>query len=173
MDKHKTGTIYRKFEKFVVIFVTVIGCGFGGWAGLMYAETSDWAVNALVGTVLGGASGFVLSKLYLKFLVRISASKHNAFVRWVLPTLAAVGCGVVCTTFIHAILTCILVMTSDKSLTEHWDGLWSAVVVGCEVTGAIVGFAAGALCTSVYMCKVINKKETAKETKSDETGELS
>ncbi|MBW8016640.1 MAG: hypothetical protein FVQ82_10665 [Planctomycetes bacterium] len=173
MDKNEMEIFYGKFAKFVVILVTVIGFGFGGWAGVMYAESTGRGMTAILGAVLGGASGFVLSKLYLKYLVRIIASELNAFVRWLLPTLAAVVCGLVCTTIIHAILSGILVMTSEKPLTEHWDGLWSAIVVGCEVTGAIVGFAAGALCTSLYMWKVIDKNETAEETKIDETNELS
>ncbi len=164
VDKQAAWSIYRKFKIFVIIFVTVIGCGFGIFAGVMYGRSAFWmVVNIVLGAVLGITGGVVASKLYLKWLERIFEGESKPFISWLQATLVAVICGVLCTTFIHAILTTILVIVSDVPLTKLWDGFWLLFIGIAEMIGAGAGLVAGALCTSLYMWKVVDKNETAVE----------
>ena len=128
-----------------------------------FNNTSIPVAMIIIGALLGSVSGLVLSKFYIKSLAKIFARKSNAFVSWLLPTLLAGVCGVLSTTFIHAILSIIFVIGSEKSLTQHMDGFWSVAVGFAEIIGAAVGLAAGALCTSLHMWKEFCKKETAVE----------
>jgi len=151
----------KKFRLFVIIFVTLIGIAFGGWAGLMYANGKEtlWSIiKALTGVASGGLSGFYLARLYLYRLGKIPINRFNRFVVWLLGSLIAGLCGVICTTVVHGILTVILVTTSETPLTKMWDGFWGAVIVGCEITGAAAGLVAGGICSLVYVLKMIDKK---------------
>jgi hypothetical protein len=176
MNEHKAWSIYKKFEVFVIILVTLIGGGFGAFAGCMYGRsTFGMIVNIVIGATLGITGGFMVSKLYLKWLVKIFIVKSKPFISWLLATLVAAICGVLCTTFIHAILTIILLIVSDIPLIKQLNGFWLIIIGIAEIIGAGAGFAAGALCTSLYMWKIHSSEIKTVEIimEKNETNELS
>ena len=51
---------YKGFDVFVIVSVTLVGAGFGVWAGLLYgnAKTSPFGIAAIFGiAVISGAIG--------------------------------------------------------------------------------------------------------------------
>jgi len=147
----------RGFEKFVIIFVMLVGTGFGVLTGLVYFERYWW-----VGATAGIFSSYPLAKLYLSLLIKISAKIQSKKVVWLLSTLIAILCGVICTTLVHGIMILAVVYFSDVSLKQSTDGLWSMVLMVGEIIGACAGLIAGGLCSSIYISRIMKESnETA------------
>jgi len=147
----------KGFERFVIIFVTLIGGGFGSLTGLSYYESYWW-----VGLMVGAVSSYPLAKLYLKQLTRISLRGYSRKVIWLSGTFVATICGIICTTLVHGVMILVVVCCSDMSLRQSTDGLWSIVLMVGEIIGACVGFIAGGICSLRYVLSVMDKaNETA------------
>ena len=149
------------FRKFVIILVTIIGAGFGTWAGFYYYEKLFW-----IGTLVGLISSFGLSQLYLYLLDKMSGKIYKKATAWLLGTVIAVLCGVICTALVHgAMIAAILISTAQSlhSLDVKYEGMLGAVIVVAEMIGAAAGLIAGAICSSIYVSKVMGKaNETVK-----------
>jgi hypothetical protein len=149
------------FRKFVIIFVTLIGTGFGTWAGFTYYQYEKlfW-----IGTLVGLVSSFGLAKLYLGLLGKISAKGYKKFIVWLLGTLIAVLCGIVCTTLVHGIMIATILISTAQSLHSldvKYEGFLGVVIVGAEMIGAVAGFIAGVICSSMYVIKIMGKADEA------------
>jgi hypothetical protein len=147
----------KGFEVFVIIFVILTGAGFGGFTGLVYFESYWW-----VGMIVGAVSGYHLAQLYLKQMIGISAMEHNRKVVWLLSTLAAIICGIICTTLVHGVMLLLILCESDIPLMDRMDGLWPIVLMVGELVGACAGLIVGGICSWIYVFRITKESnETA------------
>ncbi len=131
------------FRVFIFIAVTFTGGAFGAFAGLVYSQHHWW-----VGMIVGAASGFFLARLYLEVLARISLDLHKC-VQWLLGTLTAVGCGIVCTLLVHGVM--ILVTHGSSILANELPvPVYGIVTIGV-IMGASAGLIVGGICSLVFV----------------------
>jgi|GEM_PF-1917452 len=150
MNKCKT------FAVFVVIIVVLTGAGFGALTGLVYSK-KFWLVGMITGTV----GSYPLAMLYLKQLAKISAKGHSKKMTWLLCTIIAVICGIICTTLIHGMMTLIIVHNSDVPLSQQMDGFWSLIFLIGEGVGAGAGLLVGGICSLIYVLSIQGKNHAA------------
>ena len=142
----------KKFDIFVTVFVVIVGTGFGLLTGLAYWENYSW-----VGMMAGAISSYFLAKLYLKQLIKISAKKYNRKVKWLLSTLVAIVCGVICTTLAHGIMILTVVSCSKMSLGQQTDGFWPIALMIGELIGACAGLIVGGICSWIYVVRIMKE----------------
>jgi len=144
----------KGFEIFVIVFVILTGAGFGTLTGLFYSRVSYWWIGTIVGTV----SGYPLAKLYLKQLVKISAKWHNRKMVWLLSTLVAIICGVICTTLVHTVMVGAMLQIKHSKP----ESLLLVVIGIAELIGACAGLIVGGICSWVYVFRIMKESnETA------------
>jgi hypothetical protein len=153
----------KGLDKITIIFVVLLGTGFGTVAGLAFLEHLF-----LIGTLLSIGGSFFVAKLYLRLLPKIFAKKYSS-ARYVkifsLGTLSGMLCGVICTSFIYGVMALVPVELGKEGFRSLAGGPF--IMLYGEVTGAVAGLVAGALCTALYMWKTFDRK-----TESDEINEL-
>lgn len=145
---------YRLFGILVISLVVLVGAGFGSLTGIIYSE-NYWWVAAIAATV----SSYPLAIIYLMQLKKISSKKLSKKISWMLSTLVAVTCGVICTTFAHGIMTLIILHNSDIPLARQMDGFWPFIVMAGEITGAAAGLILGGISGYIYIFKLIDKRD--------------
>ncbi|MBW8036155.1 MAG: hypothetical protein FVQ79_11120 [Planctomycetes bacterium] len=146
---------HMSFDIFVIVLVILTGAGFGALIGFAYYFMSDILVGA--GLLFGIIGGYVAARIYLHLLPVICAKGYKKSTVWVLNSLVATGCGVLCTTLIHGVM---LIMrskiTGDTVATPlHLEGFRLFIMI-CETIGAAAGFVVGGVCSWVYLSKVID-----------------
>ena len=161
----------KSFDVLVIISVTLVGAGFGVWAGLLYgnAKTSPFGVAAIFGiaAISGAIGGYLVAKLYLCSLAKMLAKGYRKFVIWLLGTIIAALCGVLCTTFLHAMLLVAVIIMTEETLTTifhpgEMEGLALLVFAIAELIGAVAGLIAGAICSLIFVLSLKGKSnETA------------
>jgi hypothetical protein len=134
------------YNIFVIVFVVLTGAVFGSIAGLIYEERYFW-----IGTLLGAIGGYGVTKLYLCHLTKIAVKEISKFKIWMLGTLNAVLCGVLCTTFIHLLLAIILILLHERRWTMLTDTLFLVIVFYAELIGAAAGLIVGAIWSLIYV----------------------
>ena len=153
----------KKFRKFVVIFVVLTGAVFGAWAGLLYSTVYFW-----VAAIPGGVGGYLLARLYLRCLAKVSAKRNNKFVIWLLGSLVGVFCGVVCTTLVHGIMAGATIILTEKGLTLFAENEGESVevfyIMAAEIIGVVAGLIVGGICSLVYVKRVMGKVDEAIDT---------
>ena len=147
-------TKHKKFDLFVTFIVVITGGGFGYLTGLVYSVSYGWP-----GASMGIISSFILAKLYLKQLMKLSAKGYNSVQIWFSGTLAGVVCGLICTALVHGIMMSIL-YTSNVRLFDQADMGGMVLAVGL-ITGVTAGFIVGGICSLVY---VLLQKDNPSET---------
>ena len=161
----------KAFDIFVIISVTLVGAGFGVWAGSLYgnAKSSPFGTAAIFGVAVisGAIGGYFAAKLYLRSLAKMLAKGYHKFAIWLLATLIAALCGVLCTTFIHGILLVAVIIMTEETLTTifqpgEMDGLKLLIIGIVELIGAGAGLIVGAICSLIYVLSVkVKSNETA------------
>jgi hypothetical protein len=151
----------KGFEKFVVIFVVLTGAVFGALAGLIYSKVYFW-----VAAILGGIGGYLVARLYLCWLAKVSAKRDNKFVIWLLGSLVGVLCGILCTTLVHGIMAGATIILTEKGLTLFTEGEGELIfyIVGAEIIGVVAGLIVGGICSLVYVKRVMGKVDEAIDT---------
>jgi len=139
------------FRKFVIIFVTLIGAGFGTWAGFLYFP------YVWIATILGIISGYVLSRVYLAILTKIAAKGYGKLKVALAGAITGALCGLLSTVFIHGIMILLnnIAKWEDFAKGEGGIELFIAVLIGCHVVGTLVGLIAGGLCSQFYILRVM------------------
>lgn len=142
----------KGFRILVIFFVVSTGAGFGAWIGMFYAHRNNpiWITVAAIAGVL---SSFILAKYYLFLLGKIAA-KYSRFMTWLLGTVIGILSGIVCTTIVHGIMTCQLVIHTKQSPIHAWDGFWLLIVLISELVGVGAGLIVGGICSLVYVLKI-------------------
>ncbi len=135
----------KAFRWLVVIIVTLIGAGFGTLTGVVYSENYWWA-----GLIAGASSSLPLALLYIYTLKKISVRGYSKKIIWLLSTLSAIICGLICTTLAHGIMTTII-YNGRESLLRHMDGFWLLFISIGEGIGAGAGLVAGGILSLVYL----------------------
>ena len=161
----------KAFKIFVIISVTLIGAGFGVWAGSLYgsAKSSPFGIAAIFGVaaISGAIGGYLVAKLYLRSLAKMLAKGFHKFRIWLLATLIAALCGVLCTTFIHGMLLGTIIIITEETLTTifqdgEMEGLMLLIIGIVELIGAGVGLIVGGICSLIYVLSVkVKSNETA------------
>jgi len=149
------------FRKFVITFVTLIGAGFGTWAGFLYERDLPFHIGTLVGLV----SSLGLAILYLKILDIMSIKGHKKMTIFLLGTVIAILCGVVCTTLIHGIIIETILARSAQSFysyDQNHDGFTLLVIGVAEMIGAAAGLIAGGICSFLYVSEIMGKANEAR-----------
>lgn len=157
-ETHAQDRESKSFRIFVTVFVILVGLGFSILTGFVYSESPVWISAA---AILGAITSFVLAREYLSWLGRISGKTCNIFVIWSSGTLAAMICGVICTTIVHGVMTVRLVVELKRSPTHLMDGFWLLTVMISEAVGASAGLVAGGICSLIYVLVV---KDQSRET---------
>jgi hypothetical protein len=150
----------KRLDKITIIFIVLLGTGFGTLAGLAFLE-----LYFLIGTLLSIVGSFFVAKLYLRSLSKIFTKKYDGAKHvkiFLLGTLTGMLCGIICTTFIYSIMFLVPVKLESEGLRSLVGGPF--IMLYGEAIGAAAGLVAGALCTSLYMWK-----EFRGITKSNET----
>ena len=145
----------KTFNIAVIVAVVLTGVGFGVLTGLAYSEIYWW-----VGLIAGIVTSYPLAKLYLKQLIKLSTKGHSKKATWLLSTLVAVGCGVICTTVVHGIMT-LIIYNPDESLMSQMDGFWSLFLSIGEAIGACAGLIVGGICSLIYVLSIKGKNDAA------------
>jgi hypothetical protein len=131
------------FRITVIIFVTLIGAGFGTWAGKIYED-----ISLPIGTIMGIISGFGVSLIYLWLLRKIS----KIWKVIVLGSLIGLLCGIISTTCIHGTIFFLNSIYKWQNLTSGEAGsIYPAIVFVCNMIGAGAGLVAGFLCSWGYV----------------------
>jgi hypothetical protein len=144
----------KPFRWWVIGLVVLTGAGFGTWAGLMYSrEIYFW-----IGTLLGALGGYGAASFYLCRIARIRTTRYNWFVKWLFCTLLAGFCGLVCTTFVHAVMAPAFLIIAHKSLIDAMDGFLLLVMGIAELVGLAAGLVLGGIFSGVYL-KIAHRKE--------------
>ncbi len=161
----------KAFKTFVTISVTLVGAGFGVWAGFLYgnAKTSTFGIAAIFGTAVisGAIGGYFVAKLYLSSLAKMLAKGYRKFVIWLLGTIIAALCGVLCTTFLHAMLLGAMIIITEETLKTifhpgEMEGLALLIIGIAELIGAGAGLIVGGICSLIYVLSVkVKSNETA------------
>jgi len=161
----------KAFEIFVIIFVTLVGAGFGVWAGSLYgnAKPSPIGIAAVFGiaVISGAIGGYFAAKLYLHSLAKMLAKGYHKFVIWLLGTIIAALCGILCTTFIHGMLLGTVIVITEETLTTifhpgEMEGLMLLIIGIVELIGAGAGLIAGGICSLIYVLSLkVKSNETA------------
>ncbi len=144
-------TKYQSFRKFVTIIVTLTGAIFGTWAGTLYVYRDNLHFF-FIGTILGIIGGYAAAKIYLHFLEKISI-QFKKFVTWLITTLIAALCGILCTTFIHVIMLSATAIITGKPLTPQGVefGFLLLFILIAHLIGACFGLLIGGMCSLVYL----------------------
>jgi hypothetical protein len=150
---------WKKFDISVIVFVMLTGAGFGAFAGIMYigGDNETWAgliagtggsYYLCLGLMTGAFSGYYLAKWYLKLLMKMSLKGYNKKLTWLLSTLIAVLCGIICTTVTHGLM--ILTKLPDMQSFDR-DGVFPIVIIACEIVGACAGLIVGSISSLIYV----------------------
>ena len=144
------------FRQLVTVSVILIGSGFGSWAGICYTGTYFW-----IASILGAVGGIFAAKLYLFVLDKATRKQCNTSKIWLNGCITAACCGLVCTILIHTVMLVPFVVLYKGRLvtTELGPDFVGIFLVGCLVVGTVAGLVAGAICSSVYVCKVVKNEQ--------------
>jgi hypothetical protein len=146
----------KTFNIVVIVVVVLTGICFGVLTGFAYSESYWWA-----GMIAGAVTSFPLAKLYLMQLRKIYTKEYGRKSMWLLSTLIAVGCGVICTTVVHGVMTVIIYNPEEQSLMGQMDGFWSLFLLIGEAIGACAGLIVGGICSLVYVLSVKGKSNAS------------
>ena len=149
----------KNFGIFVIVIVVLTGAGFGTLTGFAYSENP---LRITAAGIAGVVSSFILAKYYLFLLGKIAVKGYNRKMLWLLSTLAAIICGVICTTLIHGIMILIVVCYSKMPLGQRTDGFWPIFLMVGELVGACAGLIVGGICSWIYVLRIMKESnETA------------
>jgi hypothetical protein len=156
---------WKKFDISVIVFAMLTGAGFGVFAGMIYTGRDFTWDGLMAGTVssfylclgliTGAVSNYFLAKWYLKMRMEISLKGHSKKLAWLLSTLIAALCGVICTSLIHGFLVLATKLPDMQPL--DMEGMFPIVIAMCEVIGACAGLILGGISSLVYVSSPKNK----------------
>lgn len=136
----------KRFDKITIIFLVLLGTGFGTLAGMVFLENLFF-----IGTLLSIVGSFFVAKLFLRMLPKIFARQYSGargFKVFSLGTLSGMLCGVICTTFIYGVMWLVPVKLDDEGLRGLAGGAF--IMLYGEGTGVVAGLIAGAFLTALY-----------------------
>lgn len=153
-------TKYTTFAIFVIIFVVLTGAGFGTFAGLVYSDTYWW-----IATTVGSTCGLFLAKLYLTTLTKLSTKGYNKNIIWLLGTLTAIICGMICTVIIHVLMgifSITLLPVTNQELDVTSDlGIFALCVAIAQIYAIVAGLVVGGICSLIYVLLIQGKSNAA------------
>ncbi len=136
------------FNFSVYLTVTIIGCLFGAWAGLIYGNEWSWP---FIGVILGATGGIGVSWLYIYSLEKIFLKNISNFALWLFGSLIAGLCGLLCTSFIHGVLMLIYTIFKGKSFLNSGDIPGSIILMVAEIIGLLAGFITSVVFSAIYL----------------------
>lgn len=136
-------TKHKKDDVFVTIFVMLTGIGFGALTGSVYSASYWW-----VGAITGFVSSYLLAKLYLKLLRKMSSKGYSGTGIWLSGTLAATICGIICTVLIHGMM---ILITYNSNVSQTEEGFGGIILAVGIIIGAVAGLVVGGICSLIYV----------------------